>query len=65
MQVNPFDQYYIRQLVIHCRLKKFSLASEDKNDTGSKNFCCSSKNIKRIIIITGLKGISVYLEAVA
>ena len=45
MQINPFDQYYIGQLVIQCWLKTFSLASEDKNDAGSKTFCCNSENI--------------------
>ena len=53
MQINPFDQHYIGQLVVQCWLKRFSLASEDKNDAGSRNFCCN-KSIKKIILMTGL-----------
>ena len=36
MQINPFDQNYIEQSVVQCWLKMFSLASEDKNDAGSR-----------------------------
>ena len=48
MQTNLFDQHYIGQLIIQCWLKTLSLASEDKNDSGNRKFCCNSKNIKRI-----------------
>ena len=48
MQTNLFDQHYMGQLIIQCWLKMFSLASEDKNDAESREFCCNSKNIKRI-----------------
>ena len=54
MQVNPFDQHGIGQLVTQCYLKTFSLGSEDKNDAGSRKFCCNSNNIKRMILMTGL-----------
>ena len=54
MQINLFDQHYIGQLIIQCWLKTLSLASEDKNDAESRNFCSNGDNIKRIILMTGL-----------
>ena len=54
MQINLFDQHYIGQLIIQCWLNTLSLASEDKNDAESKKFSCNIKNIKRIILMTGL-----------
>ena len=47
MPTNLFDQHYIGQL-IQCWLRMLSFASEDKNDTESRKFCCNSMNIKRI-----------------
>ena len=54
MKINPFDQHYIGMLVIQYWLKTFSLASKDKNDTGSVKFCCNNKNTKIIILMTEL-----------
>ena len=54
MQINLFNQHYIGQLIIQCWLKTLSLASEDETDAESRKFCCNSKNIKRIILMTGL-----------
>ena len=54
MKINLFDQHDIGHLIIQCWLKTLSLALEDKNDTESRKFCSNSKNIKRIILMTGL-----------
>ena len=54
MQINLFFQHYIGQLIIQCWLKTLSLASEVKNDAESRKFYRISKNIKRIILMTGL-----------
>ena len=54
MQINLFNQHYIGQLIIQCWLNTLSLASEDETDAESRKFCCNSKNIKRIILMTGL-----------
>ena len=51
MHPNLFDQHYMGQIIIQCWLKTLSLASEDKNDTESRNSAATVRTSKDYVIL--------------